>query len=123
MKKENKTAKQASPLDEYAGKPEQAKADAKAVADSTEEMIDMPFTEFAEFLEGKNIGELKAYRTLFQMHLDRGDVLGKQLVETAPVRNINKDYMVKTGSVFSVITKITDRMGYIDYLTKKNMIH
>lgn len=124
MTKENKVAKkQVTPLDAYRGEPEQAKADAKAVAESTEEMIDMTFTDFAEFMEGKNIGELKAYRTLFQMHLDRADVLGKRLVDAVPVSNINREYMVKTASVFGIINKISDRMGYIDYLLKKNMIH
>lgn len=111
-----KTAKE-----EYQELIEQAKKDTATVVESTEELIDMPFFEFAKFLEGKNIGVLKAFRVLLQMHLDRADLTGKKLVEDK-VAVFNVEARVQLGSVFIVVAKIQDRMGYIDYLIKKNSI-
>lgn len=95
--------------------------DHKQLVESTEEMIDMHFTEFAEFLEGKNVGELRAFRSLLQMHLDKTDMYAKKLVD-AQVIVFNKKERVQMGSVFGLVNKIVDRMGYVDYLIKKNSI-
>ena len=113
--------KKVTAMDEYKKELERAKKDYEIIVKSTEEMIDMPFYDFAKFLEGKNVGELYAFRALLQTHLDRADVLAKKLVETK-VTTFQTQERVQMGSVFSVIAKIVDRMGYIDYLIQKNSI-
>jgi hypothetical protein len=107
--------------EEYKEQIEQAQKDTKTVIDSTEEMIDMPFFEYAKFLEGKNIGELNAFRALLQMHIDKADIYGKTLVENK-VSVFGKEERIVLGSVFAVTAKIQDRMGYIDYLIQKNSV-
>lgn len=97
---------------------QQAIEDMDDMVNSTTELIDMPFKGFAGFLEGKNIGTLKAYRTLMQRNLDEVDLLGKRLVESA-VTTFNKEERVKLGSVFGLVSKIVERMGYIDLLIGK----
>ena len=108
-------------VDEYEKALERAKEDYKIVVKSTEEMIDMHFYDFARFLEGKNVGELYAFRALLQTHLDRADIMAKSLVETM-VTTFQTHERVQMGSVFSIIAKIVDRIGYIDYLIQKNSI-
>ena len=108
-------------VDEYKKALERAKEDYKIVVKSTEEMIDMHFYDFARFLEGKNVGELYAFRALLQTHLDRADITAKSLVETR-VTTFQTHERVQMGSVFSIIAKIVDRIGYIDYLIQKNSI-
>lgn len=93
---------------------EEQQKDVKIVMDSTEQLIDSTFMEVCQFLEGKNIGELKAFRTLLQTHLDKVDLYGKNLVELKVIE-FNKDQRVKVGSIFSIAAKIQDRIGYIDY--------
>jgi hypothetical protein len=115
-------AKKMTASEEYKQQIEQAKNDFGITVDSTEEMIDMPMFEFVKFLEGKNIGELKAFRSLLQMHLDKGDMLGKKLVESK-VDVFRKESRIQLGSVFMVVAKIQDRMGYIDYLLIKNKLN
>lgn len=100
---------------------QEANKDMKKVFASVEEMIDTPFYEFSLNMEGKNIGELMAFRALFQKHLDEIDVMGKKLVESNAI-SFNKESRIKLGSVFAVSAKIQDRMGYIDYLVKKNRV-
>lgn len=112
----NKNAKQ-----EYNEMIKKAQEDFGITVESTEQMIDMPFFEFAKFIEGKNIGELKAFRSLLQMHLDRADLVGKKLVENT-VTTFNKEERIQLGSVFIITAKIQDRMGYIDYIITKNSI-
>jgi hypothetical protein len=107
--------------EEYAQLIEQAKEDTKTVVESTEQLIDMPMFEFAKFCEGKNVGVLKAFRVLFQMHMDRADLVGKKLVEDT-VSSFNKEARIKLGSIFIVTAKIQDRIGYIDYLIKSKAI-
>jgi hypothetical protein len=107
--------------EEYAQQIEQAKKDTATVVESTEEMIDMPMFEYAKFLDKRNIGELKAFRVLMQMHLDRADLYGKKLVEEK-VTQFGKEERIALGSVFSVVSKIVDRMGYIDYLIQSKSI-
>jgi hypothetical protein len=107
--------------EEYTQQVEQAKKDTQTVVESTEEMIDMPFFEYAKFLEGKNIGELKAFRALLQMHMDKADLYGKKLVENK-VSVFGTEERIGLGSVFMVCAKIQDRMGYIDYLVQKNSV-
>ena len=108
-------------VDEYKKELERAKEDYKIVVKSTEEMIDMHFYDFARFLEGKNVGELYAFRALLQTHLDRADIMAKSLVETM-VTTFQTHERIQMGSVFSIIAKIVDRIGYIDYLIQKNSI-
>lgn len=108
-------------VDGYKKALERAKEDYKIVVKSTEEMIDMHFYDFARFLEGKNVGELYAFRALLQTYLDRADIIAKNLVETR-VTTFQTHERVQMGSVFSIIAKIVDRMGYIDYLIQKNRI-
>lgn len=118
----NKVAnKSVTALNEYSKDMERANKDIETVTESTEQMIDMPFFEYAKFLEGKNIGELKAFRVLLQMHLDKADLYGKRLVEDT-VTVLGKEQRIQMGSVFSITAKIIDRMGYMDYLLKKNSI-
>lgn len=100
----------------------QAQADTKTVIESTEQMIDMSLMEFAKFLEGQNIGVLRGFRTLLQMHLDKADIMGAKLV-TSKTTTFNEDGRVKLGSLFSVISRIMDRISYIDYLLEKNAIN
>lgn len=95
--------------------------DMQSMVESTAELIDMHFTKFAEFLEDKNIGTLKAYRSLLERNLDQADVIGKQLVENK-VTTFSQDDRVKLGSVFGAVAKIVDRIGYIDFLIKKRDI-
>lgn len=99
----------------------QAQEDTKSVIESTEHMIDMPFMEYAKFLEGHNIGVLRGFRTLLQMHLDKADLMGAKLVKSKTTV-FNDPARVQLGSVFSVISKIIDRISYIDYLLEKNSI-
>lgn len=108
-------------VDEYKKELERAKEDYKIVVKSTEEMIDMHFYDFARFLEGKSVGELYAFRALLQAHLDKADVLAKNLVETK-VTTFQVQERIQMGSVFNIIAKIVDRIGYIDYLIQKNSI-
>ena len=108
---------------EYMDALKQADMDLQKATESTEQLIDMHFTDFAKFLEGKNIGELRAYRVLMQMQLDRADLNGKKLVDSIGITmKPNKDTLVKMGSVFGIVSKIIDRMGYLDYLIMKNSI-
>lgn len=109
-------------VEQYQKEIEQAKRDTATVIESTEQLIDMPFFEYAKFLEGQNIGVLRGFRTLLQMHLDRADLLGKTLVEDK-VTTFTKEQRVQMGSVFGIVNKIVDRMGYIDYLIQKNSIN
>lgn len=95
--------------------------DMQNLVESTTELIDMHFTQFAEFVEDKNVGVLRAYRTLFQQHLDQADMMGKSFVEST-VTSFNKEERIKMGSIFSIVSKIVDRMGYIDYLIEKRKI-
>lgn len=96
---------------------EQAVNDLGDLVESTTQLIDMHFTDFAKFIEDKNIGTLKAYRALLERHLEQVDVTGKQLVDED--KTFVKDDIIKIGSVFGVISKIVDRIGYIDYRTKQ----
>lgn len=113
--------KKVTVMDEYKKELEKAKEDYEIIVKSTEEMIDMHFYDFARFLEGKNVGELYAFRALLQTHLDRADIMAKNLVETR-VTTFQTHERVQMGSVFSIIAKIVDRIGYIDYLIQKNSI-
>jgi hypothetical protein len=100
----------------------QAQADAKKVAESTEELIDMPMYEFCQFFDDKNVGECRAFRSLLQMHLDRVDHYGKNAVEANLLLPMKKEERISMASLFSLASKIQDRMGYIDYLLLKRKI-
>ena len=100
---------------------DQSMKDMETMVESTNELIDMHFTEVAKFFEDKNVGVLKAYRTLLQRNLDQADVLGKNLVEST-VTTFNKEERIRLGSLFGAVTKIIDLMGYIDYLLEKRKI-
>ena len=97
---------------------EKAQNDINDMVESTEQLIDMHFTEYAEFLEDKNLGTIKAYRSLLERNLDKVDNLGKQLIESN-VTNMTPSERIKLGSVFGAVNKIVDRIGYIDFLIKK----
>lgn len=84
------------------------------MVESTVELIDMHFTDFAEFLEGKNVGTLRAYRTLLERTLTQADSVAKQLTESK-VTTFSTEDRVKLGSVYGAISKIIDRIGYIDF--------
>ena len=99
-----------------------AQEQSKIMFDSTEEMIDQDFLTFATFLEGRNIGELKAFRTLLQMHFDKANLYAEKLVNNSPQLIFNATQRAQVGSVFGILSKIIDRMSYIDYLIKKNSI-
>ncbi|AEZ50567.1 hypothetical protein F400_gp120 [Bacillus phage BCD7] len=99
----------------------QAQSDMKLAVESTKELIDMPFFEVATFFEGKNVGELRGYRTLLTAHLNEVDVTGANLVKSK-VLTFTEDERVKLGSVFMLANKIQNIIGYIDYLYKKNSI-
>lgn len=101
---------------------EQAKKDSAQIVKTTEELIDAPMFEVCKFFEGRNIGELKAFRSMLQTHLDKVDVFGKKLVDN-PLPANSKEDRISLGSVFALAGKIQDRMGYIDYLTEKNQLH
>lgn len=96
---------------------EQALSDLGDMVESTAELIDMHFTQFAEFLADKNIGTLKAYRALLERNLEQADVTGKTLIED--VKDFSKDDVIKIGSVFGAVSKIVDRLGYIDFRIKE----
>lgn len=96
---------------------EQALSDLDNLVESTAELIDMHFTQFADFLKDKNIGTLKAYRALLERNLEQADVVGKQLVEED--KTFVKDDIIKIGSVFGAVSKIVDRIGYIDFRIKE----
>jgi hypothetical protein len=103
---------------EYLEALKKANEDTNTVIKTVEEMIDLPFYDYCQFLEGKNVGELKAFRSLLQTNLDRADVYGKTLVENK-VNTFGKEDRITLGSVFAITARIQDRMGYIDFLVKK----
>ena len=100
---------------------ESAMNDLDSLTESTNELIDMHFTQYAEFLEDKNVGVLRAYRALFQRQLDQADAMGKNFVDST-VTSFNKEERLKMGSIFLAVAKIIDRIGYIDYLLEKRKI-
>lgn len=96
---------------------EQAINDMGDMVESTAQLIDMHFTQFAEYLEGKNIGTLKAYRALMERNLEQADVVAKKLTEST-VTTFKQEDRIKLGSVYGAISKIIDRIGYMDYKIK-----
>lgn len=107
--------------EEYKEQLEQAKEDTKTVVKTVEQLIDMPMFEFCGFCEGRNIGELKAFRSLMQTNLDQVDSYGNKLLKNK-LTSFNQSARETIGSIFSIAAKIQDRMGYMDYLIKKNSI-
>ena len=97
---------------------EQAVQDMGDMVESTAQLIDMHFTDFATFLKDKNIGTLKAYRALLERNLEQADVVAKQLVENK-VTTFEEQDRVKLGSLFGAIAKIVDRIGFIDFRIKE----
>lgn len=97
---------------------EQAIKDMGDLVESTAQLIDMHFTQFAEFIADKNIGTIKAYRSLLERNLDQADVLAKQLTESQ-VTTFSTHDRIKLGSVYGAVAKIVDRIGYLDYRIKQ----
>lgn len=100
---------------------EEALKDVDSLVESTAQLIDMPFAEFSQYLEGKNVGTLRAYRALLQSNLDQADAYAKKLVDNT-VTTLGKNDRLRLGSIFGVVSKIIERMGYIDLLLSKNSI-
>lgn len=90
-------------------------------ANDVEQVIDMHFTQFAEIMEDKNIGMLKSIRFILESKLEEVDRMGAGLVNSKFV-TFAKDERLKLGSVFTIVAKIIDRIGYIDFLIKKRKI-
>lgn len=93
---------------------EQAITDMGDMVESTAQLIDMHFTQFAEYLQDKNMGTLKAYRSLLERNLEQADLVAKKLTESV-VTAFNIEDRVKLGSVYGAISRIVDRIGYIDF--------
>jgi hypothetical protein len=111
-----------SSRDEYKRQMTESVRDANRLLKTVDDLVDLPMYEFAKFCEDKNVGELKAFRSLMQTNLDQIDVYGKQLVDSKEQKFFSKEDRINLGSVFAISGKIQDRMGYMDYLVKKNQV-
>lgn len=90
---------------------------------TTEQLIDTPFMQFVRFMNEKNIGMLKSYRALLQGKFDEVDTVAARFTRTNNAKvGLSQDDLIKIGSLFMLLGKITDRMGYVDYLIAERKI-
>lgn len=112
--------------DEYMKELERVKNEAEEglneVIESSRQLIDLPFKAFTEQLEGKNIGTLKAYRALIHRNLDEADSTAAAIIKSRDGKAMSGKELTQLGSVFGLISKIIERIGYIDLLIKDNSI-
>ena len=113
-KKENEKVVQMTPDDI---------AQTETVQEGTVEIIDAYMTEFCVFLEDKNVGELRGIRSLLERKMLEADHLGGNILKSSKVTQFDEKQRTQLAQVFTVVAKISDKIGYIDYLLEKRKIN